>query len=394
MKAKLVFLSVVLWAIFVNPVLGQQNSSDSTSVQKDEVVIKPAVDGIFEAFENYPLVGIGERHGLAQIMVFCEQLIRDPRFAHNVGNVVVEFGGAIHQDVIDRYVNGEVVPYTELRKVWIDVVGATPALTSTYYAHFFYQIRQTNLSLPPEKHIRVWLGEPPIKWSEIKTREQFNVIWETRDQYVARVITKNILARSKKALVIYGAGHFVPFSKEEEAIYARWNKEFPETIPPYFQSTKSRFMQIQVESEYPDIFFVAQVYTGFKDDECTNHFEQRFSNWSFPVVATSVLGTSMELDLRNCLTKPKSWDSPPTWPNYVQEYIRTHPNDNTLFNGDAILFLDAAEKLTNSPVLDDLFLDEELRQELSRRMVILSGKPLQPDFMRDIPLVLPYRRDN
>lgn len=44
-------------------------------------------------------------------------------FAREVGNVVVEFGSAARQDVIDRYVAGESVPYTELRTVWTDTIG-------------------------------------------------------------------------------------------------------------------------------------------------------------------------------------------------------------------------------------------------------------------------------
>ena len=396
MKIKVIFLAVVLWTTFVNPVSGQQVLNDSASFQKDEAVIKPAIDGIFEAFEKYALVGLGERHNLAQIMVFCEQLIRDPRFAGNVGNVVVEFGCAAHQNVIDRYINGEAVPYTELRQVWTNVAGAIPALMSAHYAHFFFQVRQTNLLLPPEERIRIWLGEPPINWSEIKTRDEFNDSWGSREQHSAGVITKNILARNKKALVIYGGAHFVPLDEEEEAIYARWRKESPETVPPLFQSLQFRLLRIQLETEHPDVFFVAQVYIGFKDEECTNRFEQRFDDWAFPVLATPVLGTSMERDLRECLPKPKPhWLSDPssTWPNFVQEYFRTHPDDHLLFEGDAILFLGAAAKLTYSPVLDDLFLDEELRQELSRRMEIMTGQPLPPVWLRNIPFVSPYMRD-
>jgi hypothetical protein len=56
--------------------------------------------------------------------------------------------------------------------------------------------------------------------------------------------------------------------------------------------------------------------------------------------------------------------------------------------------LDAAAKLTQSPLFDDLFLDEELRQELSRRLEIMIGQPLPPDYLKNIPLVLPYMRDN
>ncbi|HEY8518460.1 MAG TPA: hypothetical protein VIN61_00150 [Gammaproteobacteria bacterium] len=123
-----------------------------------EPTIRPALDGIFEAFETYPLVGIGEAHQVAQILDFYSDIVRDPRFAREAGNVVVEFGGAAHQNVIDRYVAGEPVPYAELRKVWTETVGWVPAVPSEGYARFFGYVRQTNLALPPEQRIRVWLG--------------------------------------------------------------------------------------------------------------------------------------------------------------------------------------------------------------------------------------------
>jgi hypothetical protein len=49
----------------------------------------PAADGIFAAFATHPLVGIGEWHGLAQEADFYAALIRDPRFARDVGNIVL-----------------------------------------------------------------------------------------------------------------------------------------------------------------------------------------------------------------------------------------------------------------------------------------------------------------
>ena len=56
-------------------------------------------------------------HGLAE-MDFYAAVVRDPRFAREVRNVVVEFGASGQQQVIDRYLAGETVPYGELRKVW------------------------------------------------------------------------------------------------------------------------------------------------------------------------------------------------------------------------------------------------------------------------------------
>ena len=96
-------------AILVIPT-GSANSQTSPAP-----AIRPAIDGILAALQTHSLVGMhniegGDNHDLAQQQDFYAALVRDPRFARDVGNVVVEFGNAIHQGVIDRYVNGEDVP--------------------------------------------------------------------------------------------------------------------------------------------------------------------------------------------------------------------------------------------------------------------------------------------
>src|SRR4051812_20844813 len=73
-----------------------------------------AVDGLLAAFQTHPVVAIGEWHGLAQEMDLYAALLRDPRFAREVGNVVLETGSETQQGVADRYVNGGQVPYGEL----------------------------------------------------------------------------------------------------------------------------------------------------------------------------------------------------------------------------------------------------------------------------------------
>ena len=60
--------------------------------------IVPGTDGIFLAFQTHSVVGIADWHGLAQEEDFYIDLIRDPRFAKEVGNVVVEFGGGSAKD--------------------------------------------------------------------------------------------------------------------------------------------------------------------------------------------------------------------------------------------------------------------------------------------------------
>lgn len=50
-----------------------------------EPVVRPAVDGILEAFATHPLVGLGEFHMLANELNFYTLVVRDPRFVAKVG---------------------------------------------------------------------------------------------------------------------------------------------------------------------------------------------------------------------------------------------------------------------------------------------------------------------
>src|SRR4051812_13998133 len=70
------------------------------------VKVEPALDGVFRAFENHPVVGLGDAHGLVAATDFYTSVVRDPRFAREVRNLVVEFGASSQQQVIDRYVAG------------------------------------------------------------------------------------------------------------------------------------------------------------------------------------------------------------------------------------------------------------------------------------------------
>jgi len=142
-------LAMLLWAVLY---------AHSPASSAAEAVVRPAVDGILEAFETHPLVGIGDNHMLANELNFYTLVVRDPRFAAKVGNVVVEFGGSQHQDILDRYLNGENVPNLEVSKVWRNTVGWDPSVEGVGYQTFFAVVRAVNSSLPPDKRIRVWLG--------------------------------------------------------------------------------------------------------------------------------------------------------------------------------------------------------------------------------------------
>lgn len=332
--------------------------------------VKPAMDGIFEAFKNHPLVGIAEHHRVAQELEFYNALVRDPRFASEVGNVVVEFGGAIHQDIIDRYVNGEEVPYTELRKVWTDTVGWLPVVTAVGYPAFFAQVRETNLALPPEKRIHVWLGEPVIDWDKVKTHADWQALDATRDIKPVEVIEKNILGPRKKALIIYGYGHFmqlVPGSAGEKLKKAGWRNDWAETI----------------RRDHPGALFVVLPYGGTEDNACAQDMESRMTDWSIPALAMPLKGSETATKLRVCnVIKAENFPLPPGLTDAEKKRVLDSEADAASY-ADALLYLGPKSSLTISPYIPDLYLDLEYGRTVARHHELQTGEKFPTYLIKD-----------
>ncbi len=74
---------------------------------------------ILDKFSQYPLVAVGEGyHQSALTHEWLKTLIHEKAFPDRVNNIVVEFGTAKHQKIMDDFVNGEPVPDSLLRKCW------------------------------------------------------------------------------------------------------------------------------------------------------------------------------------------------------------------------------------------------------------------------------------
>jgi hypothetical protein len=162
------------------------------------------ITGILDAFKTHEVVALSEgNHGNEQGHAFRMALIRDPRFAATVNDIVVEFGSALHQDVIDRFVQGKPVPYDELRKVWQDTTQRTTVWDRPIYEAFYGAVRDVNAKLPPERQLRVLLGDPPIDWDDPKSRTGA----QRTDDFPVSVIQREVLAKKRRALVIFGGMH-------------------------------------------------------------------------------------------------------------------------------------------------------------------------------------------
>jgi hypothetical protein len=165
---------------------------------------------ILDAFATHPVVALGEgAHGNEQGHAFRLSLYRDPRFAAVVNDIVVESGSARYQDFMDRWVQGESVPEAELlRAVRENTVTPTPAWDRPMYDEMFRAVRDLNRSLPRDRRLRILLGDPPIDWSEVRNIDDYRAWLRRRDSHPAELIQREVLAKGRRALVVYGDGHF------------------------------------------------------------------------------------------------------------------------------------------------------------------------------------------
>src|SRR5215216_201108 len=165
----------------------------------------PAVPPILDAFATHDVVMISDPHGRAQMQSFLLALIRDSRFPAAVQDVVIEAGNSRYQDIVDRFVRGDAVNETTLRKAWDDTT--VPNALGTETEELIGAVRDVNSALPPERRLRILLGDPPIDWDNITSREDYLRWLELRDSYPADVIRRQVVERGRKALVIYGQMH-------------------------------------------------------------------------------------------------------------------------------------------------------------------------------------------
>lgn len=262
------------------------------------------IRGILEAFDRFPIVALGEgNHGNLQGADFRLQLLRAPLFAEKVDDIVVEFGTAAYQDVMDRYTAGEEVAPDSLRRCWQETTQ--PFIwDAPIYAEFFAAVRVLNQSLPEEKRVRVLLGEPPIDWSRIKTREDLESWYRAqmvrrawgkvnaRAGHAVDVIRREVLNKGRKALVIYGDMHF----------YRPQGPEMPGFMGDYF---RGNIVQ-QLERLHPGSVFTITTFTD------TIRLERQYpgsASWPRPAFIR-LKGTGIgKLSIRGSHTLEEQYDA-------------------------------------------------------------------------------------
>jgi hypothetical protein len=163
---------------------------------------------VLAAFADHEVVGMGIlSYANQDFDDFILALIRDPAFPKTVNDIVVECGNSLYQPVLDRYIAGQEVPLSEARNVWRNTTQPMCGL-SAFYEQLFPLVRQINQTLPAGKRLRVLAGDPPIDWGRVRTADDTRPFRE-RDTNIASVVEHEVLARHRKALMIFGIRHLM-----------------------------------------------------------------------------------------------------------------------------------------------------------------------------------------
>jgi len=317
--------------------------------------MKDAVDGIVTAFEKYDVVALGEGdHGNIQSHEFRLKLIQDPRFLARVDDIVVEFGNAKYQDLVDRYLNGDPVPLAQLRHAWRDTSQASPVWDSPIYEAFFRAVRDVNVA-SSSRRLRILLGDPPIKWDQVQgfddiSRQMRDV--GDRDTHPAKLIMGESRPKSHRMLVIYGDVHLqrMPADLRRPCDPAAAIRCFPGSIVDQLSAAGIRVFNIHTLTGASDdvvLRLKGMPAPGLIDLQEAAIGEQPYRAFTAPIPAM--------LD-RNGVPQPEA-------------PIRAVPLKQAF---DGLLFLGSPDSMTYATVSSEVCADAEYVSMRKSRMALLA----------------------
>jgi len=200
-------LSLALTSLISQPCRAQVSASHPVSDTQDAIP-EPAIPAILKAFETFEVVAMPAAHDQKDTDDFILSLIRDPRFLASVNDIVVECGNVRYQPILDRYIAGENVPFTEVQHVWRDTTVQQMCGASGFYEQLYPLVRSLNQRLPATSRLRIVAADPPIDWSMIRSYEDLTPFFD-RDGSIASVMEREVLSKHRKALMLFGVFHLL-----------------------------------------------------------------------------------------------------------------------------------------------------------------------------------------
>lgn len=339
------FTSMLLLLLAAGTLSGRAQSQQKPT--GSEPAPEPAVPAILAAFDKYEVVGMSEAHGLKDVDDFILSLIRNPAFAEKVNDIAVECGNSLYQPVLDRYIAGEDVPFTEVRKVWRNTTQMMCGM-SGFFEQVFPLVRAINQKLPPAKRLRVLAGDPPIDWDQVKNFQDHSK-FVNRDASIASVMEKEVLSKHRKALMLFGTFHLMHGQGENA----------PDSVGAQAVSI--------YEKDFPNVTFVISDLLMF-DADLLALPSSPFATWPIPSIARAKGTWLGALDLGHFSPPLMMIDQDCNVHNGFAKSLQRPMADLV----DAFLYLAPQDLALWEQTPADIALDVDYRMELQRREA-LSG---------------------
>lgn len=172
-----------------------------------QLVSEPLAPAVAAALDSVFVVAIGETHGHVELHDTLRALLADPRILSRVDDIVVEFGNALYQPVIDRYVRGEAVPYDSVRLAWRNTMSSPSTVwDSPIYERFYQHVRFVNETRTDGRRYRLVLGDSPVDWSRVASFDDLRPFFN-RSEHMTGVVEREVLAEGRRAVLIAGGAH-------------------------------------------------------------------------------------------------------------------------------------------------------------------------------------------
>jgi len=334
-------------------IVGSMRGQDPNN-QAAKKVVNPnpenPIEAILRTFDKYPVVALAEAHRLQEEHDLITALIQHRNFPEKVNDIVVEFGNALYQDILDRYIAGENVSLSDVRPVWRNTAFSPLApWDAPVYEQFFLTVRAVNKNLPASRRLRVLAGDIPVDWSKSIQEMEAVKKQSTRDEYFAKVVEKEVFAKSRRALIVMGAGHLYRHS---------WN--------PYCNEEPGSVIEL-LDQHHPKAVFVIMVHAFLIRNA---ELEARLAQWPKPAIALlrkTWLG-AIDTDLFMASTRTEGFGDGKVVTVKINKYLGMSLEDLA----DAYLYLGDLESLTSSYPTPEMFqADPEYVREIQRRYELM-----------------------
>jgi hypothetical protein len=185
--------------------------------------IKSAKDYILGLFNDHDIVIVCERDHweITQYDLFIE-IVEDPYFINEVGNIFTEVGTVSLQDEVNDFVNRD-YETDSLKNADARAINRNlsfdPLWNRYNFYYFIQELNEINSKITIDKKINLFPVDVPFPgWKEIRNAEQYKdwektVLYKNRDSIIARNIIdkisdiQNKIGKQPKSLIIMNHAH-------------------------------------------------------------------------------------------------------------------------------------------------------------------------------------------